>query len=242
MNTRKFIQETRGIDLDLDRLPEDDEKTYQLLALGDTTGVFQLESGAMRSYIKELKPTSIEDVTAMVALYRPGPMDSIPQFIKAKHGEAQIKYLHPRLEPLLKDSYGVIVYQDQVLQIAVQLAGFSWGEVDKFRKAMSKKNREEMLKYRGKFIKGCVHNGIEEQVAEQIFSFIEPFAGYGFNKCAHGSTEIQLPDGSRTTLSAAWRNPPAEILAMWPDLAVRRCSTFAQRQVSPLRSLPSIVY
>ena len=221
MNTRKFIQETRGIDLDLDRLPEDDEKTYQLLALGDTTGVFQLESGAMRSYIKELKPTSIEDLMAMVALYRPGPMDSIPQFIKAKHGEAQIKYLHPRLEPLLKDSYGVIVYQDQVLQIAVQLAGFSWGEVDKFRKAMSKKNREEMLKYRGKFIKGCVHNGIEEQVAEQIFSFIEPFAGYGFNKCAHGSTEIQLPDGSRTTLSAAWRNPPAEILAMWPDGQIR---------------------
>ena len=221
MNSRKFIQETRGIDLDLDRLPEDDEKTYKLLALGDTTGVFQLESGAMRSYIKELKPTSIEDVTAMVALYRPGPMDSIPQFIKAKHGEVQIKYLHPRLEPLLKDSYGVIVYQDQVLQIAVQLAGFSWGEVDKFRKAMSKKNREEMLKYRGKFIKGCVASGITEKVAEQIFSFIEPFAGYGFNKCAHGSTEIQLPDGSRTTLSAAWRNPPAEIMAMWPDGQIR---------------------
>ncbi len=194
MNTRKFIQETRGIDIDLDRLPDDDEKTYKLLALGDTTGVFQLESGAMRSYIKELKPTSIDDVTAMVALYRPGPMDSIPQFIKAKHGEAQIKYLHPRLEPLLKSSYGVIVYQDQVLQIAVQLAGFSWGEVDKFRKAMSKKDREAMLEYRGKFIKGCVHNDIAEKVAEQIFTFIEPFAGYGFNRahaCAYAWVAYQ---------------------------------------------------
>ncbi|HET9110314.1 MAG TPA: OB-fold nucleic acid binding domain-containing protein, partial [Ktedonobacterales bacterium] len=221
MNTRKFIQETRGIDIDLDRLPEDDEKTYKLLASGDTTGVFQLESGAMRSYIKELKPTCIEDVTAMVALYRPGPMDSIPQFIKSKHGQVEIRYLHPQLEPLLKDSYGVIVYQDQVLLIAVQLAGFSWGEVDKFRKAMSKKNREAMLEYRGKFIKGCAKNGITEKVAEQIFSFIEPFAGYGFNKCAHGSTEIQLPDGSRTTLSAAYRNPPAEIMAMWPDGQIR---------------------
>jgi len=194
MNSRKFIQETRGVDIDLDRLPEDDEKTYKLLALGDTTGVFQLESGAMRSYIKELKPTSIEDLMAMVALYRPGPMDSIPQFIKAKHGEVQIKYLHPRLEPLLKSSYGVIVYQDQVLQIAVQLAGFSWGEVDKFRKAMSKKNREEMLKYRGKFIKGCVNSKISEKVAEQIFTFIEPFAGYGFNQahaCAYAWVAYQ---------------------------------------------------
>ncbi|MGH2501357.1 MAG: OB-fold nucleic acid binding domain-containing protein, partial [Ktedonobacterales bacterium] len=125
---------------------------------------------------------------------RPGPMDSIPQFIKAKHGEVEIRYLHPRLEPLLKSSYGVIVYQDQVLQIAVQLAGFSWGEVDKFRKAMSKKNREAMLEYRGKFIKGCVHNDIAEKVAEQIFTFIEPFAGYGFNRahaCAYAWVAYQ---------------------------------------------------
>ncbi len=194
MNSRRFIQETRGVELDLDRLPDDDEKTYNLLGLGETTGVFQFESGAMRSYIKELKPTCIEDIMAMVALYRPGPMDSIPQFIKAKHGEAEIRYLHPRLEPLLKDSYGVIVYQDQVLQIAVQLAGFSWGEVDKFRKAMSKKDREAMLEYRGKFIKGCVKNGIQEKTAEQIFTFIEPFAGYGFNQahaCAYAWVAYQ---------------------------------------------------
>ncbi|MEO7002115.1 MAG: DNA polymerase III subunit alpha [Ktedonobacterales bacterium] len=221
MNARKFIQETRGVDLDLDRLPDDDEKTYKLLGDGETTGVFQLESGAMRTYIRELKPTCIEDVMAMVALYRPGPMDSIPQFVKAKHSGAEIRYLHPKLEPLLKESYGVIVYQDQVLLIAIALAGFSWGDVDKFRKAMSKKQPAEMLEYRGKFIQGCAKNGIPEKTAEDIFAFIEPFAGYGFNKCVHGSTEVQLPDGTRTTLFAAWRNPPAEIMAMWPDGQIR---------------------
>lgn len=221
LNCCRFIQETRSVALDLDRLPVDDAKTYALLGEGETTGVFQLESGAMRAYIRELKPTCIEDLTAMVALYRPGPMDSIPTFIKAKHGEIQITYLHPQLEPLLRESYGVIVYQDQVLLIAVQLAGFSWGEVDKFRKAMSKKLRDELLTYRDKFIAGCAHNGIDKRIAEEIFAFIEPFAGYGFNKCAHGATEIQLPDGTRTTLAAAYKNPPAEILAMWPDGQIR---------------------
>ena len=194
MNCKQFIQETRGIDIDLDRLPTDDAKTYELLGQGETTGVFQLESGAMRSYIKELKPTCIEDVMAMVALYRPGPMDSIPQFIKAKHGEVEIRYLHPKLEPLLRESYGVIVYQDQVLLVAIQLAGFSWGEVDKFRKAMSKKLAAEMAKYRELFVKGCVKNGIDEKVADQIFAFIEPFAGYGFNKshaCAYAWVAYQ---------------------------------------------------
>jgi DNA polymerase III alpha subunit len=220
-NCQEFIRQTRGITIDLDRLDDTDAKTYALLGEGETTGVFQLESGAMRQYVRELKPTSIEDITAMVALYRPGPIDSIPDFINAKHGRKQITYLHPALEPLLRDSYGVIVYQDQVLQIAVQLAGFSWGEVDKFRKAMSKKLKDEMATYQEKFIAGCKKNGIDAKTADKIFSFILPFAGYGFNKCAHGSTEIQLPDGSRTTLSAAYGNPPAEIMAMWPDGCIR---------------------
>ncbi len=181
-NTVKFIKEARGEDIDLDRIPTDDKKAYDLLGSGETTGIFQLESGAMRQYIKELKPTSIEDLTAMVALYRPGPMESIPTFIKAKHGEIQIKYLHPDLEPFLKESYGVIVYQDQVLYIAVHLAGFTWGEVDAFRKAMGKKIPEELLKYRSKFIQGCVKHGIPEKIADEIFTLIEPFGGYGFNK------------------------------------------------------------
>ena len=181
-NSVKFIKETRGFDIDLDSLPTDDQKAYDLLGSGETTGIFQLESGAMRQHIKELKPTSIEDLTAMVALYRPGPMESIPTFIKAKHGEIQIKYLHPDLEPFLKDSYGVLVYQDQVLYIAVNLAGFTWGEVDTFRKAMGKKIPEELLKYRTKFIQGCVKHGIPEKIADEIFTLIEPFGGYGFNK------------------------------------------------------------
>jgi DNA polymerase-3 subunit alpha len=181
-NSVKFIKEARGIDLDLDRIPTDDQKAYDLLSSGETTGIFQLESGAMRQYIKELKPTSIEDLTAMVALYRPGPMESIPTFIKAKHGEIQIKYLHPDLEPFLKESYGVLVYQDQVLYIAVNLAGFTWGEVDAFRKAMGKKIPEELLKYRSKFIDGCVKHGIDKKIADEIFTLIEPFGGYGFNK------------------------------------------------------------
>jgi DNA polymerase-3 subunit alpha len=185
-NCQEFIRQTRGIEIDLDRLDDADAKTYALLGEGETTGVFQLESGAMRQYIRELKPTSIEDITAMVALYRPGPMDSIPQFIDAKHGRRQITYLHPALEPLLRTSYGVIVYQDQVLQIAVQLAGFSWGEVDKFRKAMSKKLKDEMATYQEKFIAGCAKNGIDKKTADKIFSFILPFAGYGFNR-AHAA-------------------------------------------------------
>jgi DNA polymerase III subunit alpha len=194
MNCKKFIWETRSLDIDLDRIPTDDMNTYALLAEGETTGVFQLESGPMRAYIKELKPTSIEDVTAMVALYRPGPMDSIPTFIKAKHGQTEIRYLHPKLEPLLSESYGVVVYQDQVLLIAVNLAGFSWGEVDKFRKAMSKKLPAEMAKYRDKFIKGCKANEIDAKTAEAIWTFIEPFAGYGFNKahaCAYAWVAYQ---------------------------------------------------
>jgi DNA polymerase-3 subunit alpha len=186
MNCQKFIRQTRGIEIDLERLPTDDAKTYALLGQGETTGVFQLESGAMRKYIAELKPTCIEDITAMVALYRPGPMESIPQFIKAKHGEIQIKYLHPDLEPLLRTSYGVIVYQDQVLLIAVNLAGFTWGEVDKFRKAMSKKIREEMVKYHDKFVQGCMKHGLSEKVAGEIWELIKPFADYGFNR-AHAA-------------------------------------------------------
>ncbi|GAC1447107.1 MAG: DNA polymerase III subunit alpha [Ktedonobacterales bacterium] len=193
-NAQRFIQETRGIEIDLDRIPSNDATTYALLGEGETTGVFQLESGAMRTYVRELKPTCIEDLTAMVALYRPGPMDAIPTFIKAKHGEIQIRYLHPLLEPLLRESYGVIVYQDQVLLIAVQLAGFSWGEVDKFRKAMSKKDRTVLTQYRDRFVAGCAQNGINEKIAADIFGVIEPFAGYGFNKahaCAYAWVAYQ---------------------------------------------------
>ncbi len=186
-NTMKFIKESRGEELNLDKLPLDDPKAFELLASGETTGVFQLEGAKMREYIKQLRPTCIEDVTAMVALYRPGPMDSIPDFIDAKHGRKKVIYLDPRLKEWLEESYGVIVYQDQVLLIAVNLAGFSWGEVDKFRKAMGKKIKEEIEKYKDKFISGCIKNGVKPDVAEKLYELILPFGGYGFNK-AHAAS------------------------------------------------------
>ncbi len=197
-NTLKFIKQSRGEELVLERIPldpvpGDDEqnarrqKAFELLASGETTGIFQLEGAKMREYIKQLKPTCVEDVMAMIALYRPGPMDSIPDFIDAKHGRKKITYLDPRLKQWLEESYGVIVYQDQVLFIGVHLAGFSWGKVNKFRKALSKKIMHEVEGYKGAFIQGCVNNGMKPEVAEQLFTLILPFGGYGFNK-AHAAS------------------------------------------------------
>ncbi len=197
-NTVKFIKQSRGEDVDLEKIPLDEvpgdaeqnekrRKAFELLAAGETTGVFQLEGPKMREYIKQLKPTCVEDVMAMIALYRPGPMDSIPDFIAAKHGRKEVEYLDPRLEQWLKESYGIIVYQDQVLLIAVHLAGFDWGKVHKFRKALSKKIMSQVEGYRGDFIKGCVNNGVQQEVAERLFELIMPFGGYGFNK-AHAAS------------------------------------------------------
>ncbi len=197
-NTIKFVKASRGEDVVLEKVPLDPvpgndeqnarrQKAFELLASGETTGIFQLEGAKMREYVKQLKPTCVEDVTAMVALYRPGPMDSIPDFIDAKHGRKKVTYLDPRLEEWLAESYGIIVYQDQVLLIAVHLAGFSWGKVNKFRKALSKKLMDEVESYRGDFIKGCVANGVKQEIAEQLFTLIMPFGGYGFNK-AHAAS------------------------------------------------------
>ena len=197
-NTLKYIKVTRDEEVvlekvPLDEVPGDDEqnakrqKAFDLLASGETTGIFQLEGTKMTEYIKQLKPTYIEDIMAMIALYRPGPMDSIPDFIDAKHGRKRIRYLDPRLEEWLAESYGVIVYQDQVLFTGVNLAGFSWGKVNKFRKALSKKKMDEVEGYKGDFIEGCVKNGVKRDIAEQLFTLILPFGGYGFNK-AHAAS------------------------------------------------------
>jgi DNA polymerase-3 subunit alpha len=196
-NAVKFIQASRNEDINLEKVPLDpigDElqdtkrrKAFELLASGETTGVFQLEGPKMREYIKQLKPTRVEDVMAMIALYRPGPMDSIPDFIAAKHGHKKITYLDPRLSQWLEESYGIIVYQDQVLFIGVNLAGFSWGKVNKFRKALSKKKMDEVEAYKGDFITGCMNNGVKKEVAEELFTLIMPFGGYGFNK-AHAAS------------------------------------------------------
>ncbi len=179
---KDIIKEKHGVDIDLFNLPMDDKKTYDLLAAGETAGVFQLEGSGMRRYIKELKPSVFSDIAAMVALYRPGPMEHIPRFIDAKHGKIPIRYPHPALESILKETYGVIVYQEQVLLIVQEFAGYSLGQADIFRKAMGKKIAETMKKEKRAFISGAKKKGFTTEIAEEVFALIEPFTGYAFNK------------------------------------------------------------
>lgn len=189
LKTLDVLQQTvelvkaRGIDLDLSHLPLDDEKSYALLAKGDTTGVFQLESAGMRDVLRKLKPNRFEEIIALVALYRPGPMDNIPKFIKCKKGEEKVEYLHPSLKPILEDTFGILIYQEQVMQAAQILAGYSLGAADLLRRAMGKKKASEMAAQRANFIKGAAEkNGVPEEQAGMIFDQIDKFAGYGFNK------------------------------------------------------------
>jgi DNA polymerase-3 subunit alpha len=179
---REIIAQSRGVDIDLHNIPMGDAKTFELLSSGETVGVFQLEGAGMRRYIKELKPTTFSDIAAMIALYRPGPMEHIPTFIKAKHGLEPIHYPHPALANILEETYGVIVYQEQVLFIVQALAGYSLGQADIFRKAMGKKIAAVMKKEQRNFMRGASEMGFSNQVAEEVFALIEPFAGYAFNK------------------------------------------------------------
>jgi DNA polymerase-3 subunit alpha len=181
-NTLKIAKKIGHEVPDIDTLPLDDAPSYELLQKGQTTGVFQLESTGMKRYLKSLKPTVFEDIIAMVALYRPGPMEYIPDFIAGKHGTREISYLHPKLEPILKATYGVAVYQEQLMQMGRDIAGFTLGEADVLRKAVGKKIKELVLEQKVKFIERSVQNGVAKVTAEKIFEFIEPFAGYGFNR------------------------------------------------------------
>ena len=178
----KILEQNQGIRIDLDRLPLNDRDTFDLLSSGHTTDLFQLESAGMRRYIKELKPSSLSDISAMIALYRPGPMENIDAFIDAKHGRAPITYPHPSFKELLDETYGIIVYQDQVLLILQQFAGYSLGAADIVRKAMGKKIAELMAQERDNFVAGAQSKGYGEDIAVDIFNLIEPFAGYAFNK------------------------------------------------------------
>lgn len=203
-----IIKNTRGIEIDIDKIPLDDKKTYKLFQKGETTGVFQFESSGMKRYMRELKPTDFEDIIAMVALYRPGPMEWIPDYIAGKHGKKKPRYLHEKLEPILKKTYGVAIYQEQVMQMARDLAGFTMAEADVLRKAMGKKIVKLLVEQKEKFIDGCVKNGINSALAERIFSFIEPFAGYGFNR-SHAACYALI--GYQTAyLKARW---PTEFMA-----------------------------
>jgi DNA polymerase-3 subunit alpha len=173
----------RGVTVDIDHLPLDDKKTYELLCAADTTAVFQLESSGMRDILRKLQPTVFEEIIALVAMYRPGPMDNIPRFLATKKGEEAPDYIHPLLEPVLKETFGIPVYQEQVMQMAQVLAGYTLGGADLLRRAMGKKIKSEMDAQRAVFIEGCKKaNGLDEQFASMVFDLIEKFAGYGFNK------------------------------------------------------------
>jgi DNA polymerase-3 subunit alpha len=182
IQTAVKLLKRRGIEVNIDQIPLDDAKTYQLLASGEATGIFQLESSGMRDAIRKLKPDRFEDIIAMVALYRPGPMDNIPSFINRKHGKEEPDYLHPTLEPILKETFGIMIYQEQVMQIAQVLAGYSLGGADLLRRAMGKKIKEEMEAQRKIFIDGSVGKGVKAEKAGEIFDLVNKFAGYGFNK------------------------------------------------------------
>ena len=177
-----LVNKRRGENLDLRNVPLDDLKTFELLSSGETAEIFQLEGEGMRKNIRELKPSSLAEVAAMIALYRPGPMEHIDTYIQAKHKRIEVQYPHSSLKDLLEETYGVIVYQDQVLRIAQKFAGYSLGEADIVRKAMGKKVPEIMREERERFISGATAQGYTATDAESVFELIEPFAGYAFNK------------------------------------------------------------
>jgi len=180
--TLELIEKNYGQKIDIYTIPLDNEETFDILRKADTVGVFQLESSGMRRYLKELKPTELEDIIVMVSLFRPGPIKLIPSYILRKHGKEKVSYLHPKLEPILKNTYGIAVYQEQLMQIANQLAGFTLAEADILRKAVGKKIKKLLNEQSEKLINGMVNNGIPKSTAEKIWQYVEPFARYGFNR------------------------------------------------------------
>ena len=181
-----LIRTGRGVDIDIDHLPLEDTKTFELLASGETTGVFQLESPGMRRYVKELRPTSVLDLAAMVALFRPGPMDNIPAYIRRKHGQEKVTYLHPLLEPFLKKTYGIFVYQEDIMAAAIALGGFTGPEADTLGYAVRKKKRDVLQAQKSKFVERAAERGVPPNIIDAVFKAFEPFERYGFNK-AHAT-------------------------------------------------------
>ncbi len=182
----ELVREHRGIAIDLERIPLDDAKTFELLASGETTGIFQLESAGMRRYIRELRPTSVHDLAAMVALYRPGPMDNIPAYIRRKHGQEPVTYLHPLLEPYLEKTYGIFVYQEDIMAAAIALGGFTGPEADTLGYAIRKKKSSVLRSMKDKFVRQAAERGVSPDVIEAVFTAFQPFERYGFNK-AHAT-------------------------------------------------------
>lgn len=207
-DTLHIIEVTTDQKIDINSLPLDDKKTFKLFQAGDTTGVFQLESSGMKRYLKQLKPQELEDIIAMVSLYRPGPMEFIPEYISGRHGKRQPEYLHPKLQPILEKTFGIAVYQEQIMQIARDLAGFTYGQADVLRKAVGKKDKKLLEEQADKMVKGMVAGGISAKTAQHIWDFILPFARYGFNR-SHGACYAMI--AYRTAYLKA--NFPAQFMA-----------------------------
>ena len=181
-NATKLVEDLGGEKVDIEAIPLNDKKTFELLQKAETVGVFQFESAGMQRYMKELQPTELEDLIALVALYRPGPIELIPEYIARKHKQREVRYLHPKLEPILKNTYGIMIYQEQLMNAARALAGFTLAEADVLRKAVGKKIRKLLMEQKDKLIQGCLTNGIPKQTAEQFWELIEPFDRYGLNR------------------------------------------------------------
>jgi len=234
----EIIKQDRGIFVDLQHIPLDDSKTFELLASGETKGIFQLESSGMRRYIKELEPANFSDIAAMIALYRPGPMEQIPTFIRAKQGVIPVHYTHPALKEILEETYGVIVYQEQVIFIAQALAGYSLGQADVFRKAMGKKIPRVMRKEEKNFIAGANKKGISAELAKDVFSLIEPFAGYAFNKAHSVSYALLAYRGAYLKANYPTEYMAAFLNTYWDDMekvhsAVTECRRMGIQVLPP---------
>ncbi len=206
----RLIRENRGVEVDLDTIPLDDPATLELFRRAETVAIFQFESSGMREWLRKLKPTSLEDLIAMNALYRPGPMDLIPNYIARKHGTEKVEYPHPMLEPVLEATYGLPVYQEQVMQMAQVMGGYSLGSADLLRRAMGKKKKEEMDKQQAIFVEGALARGVDEKTAVATFDMMAKFAGYGFNRCVVGTTVVtDAETGARRTVEELFRTREA---------------------------------
>ncbi len=235
-----ILKQNRGIAVDLQHIPLDDDRAFHLLAAGETKGIFQLESSGMRRYLQELKPGKFADISAMVALYRPGPMEQIHTFIKAKQGLSPVHYPHPALEEILKETYGVIIYQEQVMFIAQALAGYSLGQADIFRKAMGKKIPKVMKKEEKTFIAGAADKGIPTELAKEVFSLIEPFAGYAFNKAHSVSYAFIAYRGAYLKANYPTEYMTAYLNTYWDNMDKIRLAVAECRRMGILVLLPDI--